>query len=49
MEVWLTVENLSKNWGDVSLFDNISFGIGKGQKVALIAKMEQVNLHCSTF
>lgn len=38
MEVWLTVDNLSKNWGDVSLFDNISFGIGKGQKVALIAK-----------
>lgn len=38
MEVWLTVENLTRTWGEVSLFENISFGIGKGQKVALIAR-----------
>ncbi len=33
----LSVENLSKNYGDKILFKNINFGIEKGQKVALIA------------
>ncbi len=35
---YLNVENLSKYYGDKLLFENISFGIDKGQKVALIAK-----------
>lgn len=35
---YLSVENLSHNWGDVSLFDNISFGLSEGQKAALIAR-----------
>ncbi|MGL5681478.1 MAG: ABC-F family ATP-binding cassette domain-containing protein [Marinifilaceae bacterium] len=35
---YLQVENLSKRFGEHLLFENISFGIGKGQKVALIAK-----------
>lgn len=35
---YLQVDNLSKRFGEHLLFENISFGIGKGQKVALIAK-----------
>lgn len=35
---YLQVENLSKSYGDLSLFENISFGVGQGQKIALIAK-----------
>lgn len=35
---YLQVENLSKRFGERLLFEHISFGIGKGQKVALIAK-----------
>lgn len=35
---YLQVENLSKRFGEQLLFENISFGIGKNQKVALIAK-----------
>ena len=35
---YLQVENLSKRFGEQLLFENISFGIAKGQKVALIAK-----------
>ncbi|MCL2131697.1 MAG: ABC-F family ATP-binding cassette domain-containing protein [Lentimicrobiaceae bacterium] len=35
---FLSVENLSKWYGDKLLFENISFGINKGQKTALIAK-----------
>lgn len=35
---YLQVENLSKRFGDQLLFENISFGIGKNQKTALIAK-----------
>lgn len=35
---YLSVENLSKSYGDKVLFNNISFGIGYGEKVALIAK-----------
>lgn len=34
----LTVENLSKSFGEKLLFDNLSFGIEAGQKVALIAR-----------
>lgn len=34
----LSVENLSKSYGEKPLFDRITFGIEKGQKSALIAK-----------
>lgn len=34
----LTVENLSKSFGELTLFSNLSFGINKGQKIAFIAK-----------
>ncbi len=34
----LSVENLSKSFGDKVLFENISFGINQNDKVALIAK-----------
>ncbi len=33
---YLSVENLSKAFGERSLFSNISFGIDQGQKVALV-------------
>ncbi len=35
---YLSVENISKSFGDRVLFKNISFGIAKGQKVALVAR-----------
>ncbi|HLO57863.1 MAG TPA: ABC-F family ATP-binding cassette domain-containing protein [Bacteroidales bacterium] len=38
MNVYLQVENASKNFGDINLFSGISFTINEGQKVALIAK-----------
>lgn len=35
---YLQVENLSKSFGDLILYQNLSFGISEGQRVALIAK-----------
>lgn len=35
---YLSVESISKSFGDIQLFENITFGIEKGQKIALIAK-----------
>jgi ATP-binding cassette subfamily F protein uup len=35
---YLSVENLTKSYGERILFENITFGIEKGQKVAFIAK-----------
>lgn len=35
---YLTVENLTKTYGEKLLFEDITFGIDKGQKVALIAR-----------
>ena len=35
---YLSVENLTKNYGEKSLFTDISFGIDQGQKIALVAK-----------
>ena len=35
---YLQLDNLSKSWGDLPLFENISFTINQGDKVALIAK-----------
>lgn len=34
----LTVENISKSYSELVLFENLSFGINKDQKIALIAK-----------
>jgi len=34
----ITVENISKSYGELVLFEGLSFGINKGQKIALIAK-----------
>src|SRR6056297_3112287 len=34
---YLTVENLSKHFGERTLFENITFGMSKGDKTALIA------------
>ena len=36
--VYLQVENLTKSFGNRLLFENISFGIDQGQRVALIAQ-----------
>jgi len=36
--VFVQVENVSKSYNEKNLFENISFGIHKGQKIALIAK-----------
>lgn len=38
MRPYLQAENLSKRWGELMLFENISFTVFEGQKVALIAK-----------
>jgi ATP-binding cassette subfamily F protein uup len=35
---YLSVENISKSYGERVLFDNVSFGINKDQKIAFIAK-----------
>ena len=35
---YLQVDNLTKSFGDLVLFENISFGIAEGQRVGLIAK-----------
>ena len=38
MESMLTVEHLYKSFGDKTVFEDLSFGINKGQKVALIGR-----------
>ena len=35
---YLSVENLTKSFGDRVLFSDITFGIDQGQKVAIVAK-----------
>ena len=35
---YLSVEDVKYRWGDVTLFDGVSFGISEGQKVALVAR-----------
>ncbi|MEE1898881.1 ABC-F family ATP-binding cassette domain-containing protein [Flavobacterium rakeshii] len=35
---YLSVENISKSFGERTLFDNLSFGINKDQKIAFVAK-----------
>ena len=38
MACCLQVENLTKSFGDLVLFENISFAIEDGRRVALVAK-----------
>jgi ABC transport system ATP-binding/permease protein len=38
MITYLQVENISKYWGELALFKDITFSISEGQKVAMIAK-----------
>ncbi len=38
MITYLQVDNLSKYWGELTLFEGISFSVTEGQKVAMIAK-----------
>ena len=38
---YLSVENLTKSFGDRTIFQNLIFGIDKGQKVAIVAKNGQ--------
>jgi len=38
MSTYLLVENASKAYGDIVLFENITFVVNEGQKLALIAK-----------
>ncbi len=38
MAVCLQVDKLSKSFGDLVLFDNLTFGISEGQRIGLIAK-----------
>jgi ABC transport system ATP-binding/permease protein len=38
MRPYIQAENLSKRWGDLMLFENISLTVTEGQKVALIAR-----------
>jgi ATP-binding cassette subfamily F protein uup len=35
---YLSVENLTHHWGDIRLFDNLTFGVTEGQKIGLIAR-----------
>ena len=35
---YLTVENISKSYGERTLFQELSFGINKDQKIAFVAK-----------
>ena len=37
MASYLQVENISKSYGDRTLFSNISFNINEGDKIALVA------------
>lgn len=38
MTSYLQIDNLTKSFGDLVLFENITFGIAQGQKIGLIAK-----------
>lgn len=35
---YLSVENIAKSYGELVLFENISFGINEGQKIGFVAK-----------
>lgn len=44
---YVDVQNLSKSFGALQLFDNISFSIAEGQRVGLVAKNGTENPHFS--
>lgn len=46
MVSYLQVENLTKSFGDLVLFSDLSFGIAEGQRIGLIAKMAQEKQPC---
>ena len=35
---YLSIENLTKSFGDRIIFEDLTFGIDQGQKVAIVAK-----------
>jgi ATP-binding cassette subfamily F protein uup len=35
---FLTVENITKSFGERVLFEKVSFGLEEGQKIALVAR-----------
>jgi ATP-binding cassette subfamily F protein uup len=38
MLTYLQINNLTKSFGDLTLYENISFGVAQGQKIGLIAR-----------
>jgi len=42
---YLTVENISKSYGELTLFENISFSVHKDQKIAFVAKFDAMEHH----
>ena len=38
MVSYLQVEGLSKSFGDLTLFENLSLSVGEGQRIGLIAR-----------
>jgi ATPase subunit of ABC transporter with duplicated ATPase domains len=44
---YLLLENVSRSYGDKVLFNNVNLSISKGDKIALVAKMEAAKRHCS--
>ena len=38
MVSYLQIDNLTKSFGDLVLFEGITFGVAQGQKIGLIAK-----------
>lgn len=38
MAVFLQIENLTKSYGDIILFESISFGVNEGEKIGIITK-----------
>ena len=49
MTPFLDVQNLTKSFGSETLFKDISFSVGEGQKVGLIAKNGTGNQHAAKF
>ena len=41
---FLQVEGLTKSFGDLVLFENLTFGIFEGDRIGLIAKTERERL-----
>ena len=48
MTPYIDIQHLSKRFGDLELFTDISFSISEGQHVGLIARNGSGKAHCST-